>query len=359
MNRVAILLCACIALLPVPAHAQISFDGGGTGGGAVITGASTSACDATTDGGLRWSTGNSCIEFCNGTTWQCLQGTVCANSLPNTFSFTNQTNVAVSTVTTSNIVQITGITGCEVEVSITGQGTPQYQLCSDSTCTTVVQGWTSAKTAISNNEYLQLRLTSSSSGNITFTTAVTVGAGVVGWSVATTGDCTDPSPPVGTFCADGTVYAGITPDGGTKMYTTPCRHGETWDGTTCTGTSTLPLWSQTNTINTGVTGFNTGEGSTTALAGLSNADSPYSAASLCDGLVFGGQSDWYIPAEGEAQIIVSGCDLIPFNSCAASTRVWTSTETGSAQARYWQPNGAFSQSTKLTSTYRLRCVRKD
>lgn len=230
MIRFAFFLSACFFLITNPTHAQISFDGGGTGGGAIVAGASTSACDTTTDGGLRWSAGNSCVEYCNGTIWQCLQASVCPSSLPTSFTFTNQSSVAVSTIISSNIVQITGITGCTVEVSIVGQGTPEYRVCSDASCTTVVQGWTSAKTAMTNNQYLQLRLTSSASGNVTYLATVIVGARTVGWNVSTVGDCTA-SPPAGTFCADGTVYVGISPDGGTKMYTTPCPHGQTWSGT--------------------------------------------------------------------------------------------------------------------------------
>jgi hypothetical protein len=326
--------------------------------GETIIGSGASSCVAARDGAIRYNSTVKCVELCDAINWKCMTADACPNSLPASFTFTDQASVALSTLTTSNIVQITSITGCTVQVKVSGQGSPQYQTCSNATCTTIIQDWTSTAGQIQNNEYIRLRLTSSPSGNVTYLATVTVGARSVGWNVSTVGDCTA-SPPAGTFCADGTVYVGISPDGGAKMYTTPCPHGLTWDGTTCTGTATLPLWSQTNTINNGVTGFNTGEGNTTTLAGLSNADSPYSAATLCNSLVFGGQSDWYTPAEGEAQIIQSGCGVIPFNGCTSSTRRWTSTEVSATQARYWQPDGSITGTAKTGITYGLRCVRKD
>lgn len=326
--------------------------------GETIIGTGVQSCAAALEGAIRYDTTLDCIELCNGVLWQCIVADACPNSLPAAFTFTNQTNVAVSTLATSNIVQITGITGCTVQVKVSGQGTPEYQTCSDAACATFIQDWTSSPGTIQDNQYLRLRLTSSSSGNITFTAAVTVGARVGGWFVATTGDCTDPSPPVGTFCADGTVYVGLSPDGGTKMYVRPCRMGKTWNGTVCTGSTTPYQFSQGPTINTGVTGVTTGASNTAALAGLSNADSPYSAASICDGLSFGGHSDWYLPSINEAGVLQSGCDLIPEVICSSPVYQWSSRENAITTASRWAGDGSSSTFSKSTS-YGIFCTRKD
>lgn len=108
---------------------------------------------------------------------------------PDAFSFTDQTNVALSTLTTSNIVQIAGITG-SVATSISGGGSPEYRICSDGTSDancdgSVVQNWTSGAASINNNQYLQLRLTSSASNSTMLSATITVGTGSDQWNVTT------------------------------------------------------------------------------------------------------------------------------------------------------------------------------
>ena len=41
---------------------------------------------------------------------------------------------------------------------------------------------------------------------------------------------------IGWLCSDGTVYAGISPDGNKAMYVARCDNGQTWNGSTCSGT---------------------------------------------------------------------------------------------------------------------------
>jgi hypothetical protein len=338
--------------------AQTSFNAGGVNGGAIVVGASTTNCSGAMVGGMRWSTTNSCMEICAGSTWACAQISVCGNNLPSSFTFNNQTNVAVSTLISSNIVQVTGITGCTVEVSVTGSGTPEYRVCSDATCTAFTQDWTSSKSSLVNNQYVQMRLTSNSSGAVTSNASLTVGARSVGWSVTTTGDCTAPSPPLGTFCADGTVYVGLSPDGGVKMYATPCSQGRIWNGSSCTGTSTTIKWSEKATVATGVTNSTTGEANTTTLAGLSNADSPYGPAQICNNLVFGGQSDWYLPSTGEASILQAACGVTPDLSCSGGYQ-HTSRESSASDMFAWRTTSNNIIGTWKENLLPFRCVRKD
>jgi hypothetical protein len=46
-----------------------------------------------------------------------------------------------------------------------------------------------------------------------------------------TGTATPPT--VGQACTDGSVYAGLTPDGNVPMYVTPCDYGETGAAHSC------------------------------------------------------------------------------------------------------------------------------
>jgi hypothetical protein len=111
------------------------------------------------------------------------------DTTPTAFSFTDQTDVQLSTSTESNILQITGL-NISTPVSISGDGTPQYRICSDATCSSVAHTWSSAAGTIDNNEYLQLKLTSSSLLSVTNSATITVGTGSDNWGVTTI-------PPVG------------------------------------------------------------------------------------------------------------------------------------------------------------------
>jgi hypothetical protein len=108
---------------------------------------------------------------------------------PTTFSFTNlpgnggQT-VLLSTQYNSDIVQITGITG-SVGTSISGDASAAYRICNDSSCSSVAVNWTTSTSTISNNKYLQLRMTSSSSHATLKSMTVYVGSGSSTWTITT------------------------------------------------------------------------------------------------------------------------------------------------------------------------------
>lgn len=129
--------------------------------------------------------------------------------------------------------------------------------------------------------------------------------------------CADPvadSLAVGTVCDDGTVFAGMSPDGNVAMFATRCDAGQSWDGSACSGTRQLLSfndWDPDNdgTLNDSSTTFvlgaiagqsNTaGEANTVYHAGRMDSGSPYYAAQYCQNLIQHGQSDWYLPAQNE------------------------------------------------------------
>ncbi|NTW90068.1 MAG: hypothetical protein HGB37_04150 [Candidatus Moranbacteria bacterium] len=104
---------------------------------------------------------------------------------PDFFAFADTDGVDTNTLSTSDIVEITGADG--LSVSISGEGAPTYRICSDATCTTVAHDWTTDAGSIDSGEYLQLRLTSSSSFHTIRTATVTVGGGSNAWDVTTKG----------------------------------------------------------------------------------------------------------------------------------------------------------------------------
>src|SRR5690606_34398043 len=61
-------------------------------------------------------------------------------------------------------------------------------------------------------------------------------------TVAKSTDACIGAPAVGTVCADGSVYAGNSPDGDVPMYVTRCDLGQAWDGAACGGTRQQLPW---------------------------------------------------------------------------------------------------------------------
>ena len=88
------------------------------------------------------------------------------DTTPNSFTLQNVTNAGLSTVYLSVSVPVTGITGT-VNVSVSGDGNPQVLIGNGS--------WTSGPTTITNNFYINARLTSSASNSTAHTATVTVG----------------------------------------------------------------------------------------------------------------------------------------------------------------------------------------
>ena len=109
---------------------------------------------------------------------------------PNPYSFSEVDNVPINSQAESNIVQITGITGA-VPIQLSSPGFNSVaRVCSGPTAGTCGP-W--GATAISNNEYLQLRATVGALYNTTYTVNVTVGNIPANWNI-NTGEPPDTEP---------------------------------------------------------------------------------------------------------------------------------------------------------------------
>ena len=236
-----------------------------------------------------------------GATTSSVWSVTTSNNSPNAFSFTNQTGVNTNATITSNTVTLSGtFSGL---TATCGAG-----------CTGISRNGGASSTTVSGfgtGDTIVIKQTSSANSTTATTATVTVGGTTSGtWQVTTTTDpCAATSPTIGTVCADGSVYAGITPDTSVKMYAAPCDYGMTGSAGNCTGTSGQQLaWSGGGSIATGVTSQTTGRANTLALHNDDgNADAPYGAADYCYNLSnYLGHSDWYLPALGEATILYQG-----------------------------------------------------
>jgi hypothetical protein len=320
-------------------------------------------CSSTTAGALRYNSGAAAIQFCNGTSWATITGGSC-NAAATTFSFTNQSSLPTSTLETSNIIPIYGTDpSCNSTVSVTGTGSPQFQVCADSGCVTVVQAWTSTNTAIAmNGRFLTIRATSPSAANTTNTITASVGGTTSGWQLSTsaTGPCGS-SPTIGQVCSDNSIYAGVSPDTNSNMYVMPCDLGQTWSGSACTGTRTTYCWNNCTTSyqTTGVTSTITGRLNTSNLVALAgNTDGPYAAATACNSQTFGSES-WYLPSENELKVIWTNLSNGIVQNNFSLNSYWTSTENANSLAFYELFSTGGLGTLIKTFAENVRCARRD
>ena len=219
-------------------------------------------------------------------------------------------------------------------------------------------------------------------GTLTLSLTLTTAAGTSAPRTVTVAKsvdwCTDPaalaaaSP--GAVCPDGSVYAGLSPDGNVPMFVTRCDLGQIWDGAACTGTRTLLPWNDgiNISLNTPMADCNTPSPNVVAACNqgrsntsfLNTADStsavgtqPHLAAQACEALNLHGKDDWYLPAQGELfimyqQRVAIGNFLLDFRG------YWSSSEANVDIARFIRfDNGGVPNDTKSASRH-VRCARQ-
>ncbi|MDD2325313.1 MAG: DUF1566 domain-containing protein [Alphaproteobacteria bacterium] len=298
-------------------------------------------------GMVRYNTDSAALEVYSGSSpaWKSIS-TLASCAGPDAFSFSNQTGVAVSSEITSDAQTLSGF-ACTASAVCSG-------------CTILKNGVLQGTNAnFVSGDTIAIRLTSSSGYGATATGSVYVGNTYSGaWSVTTTSDVCSGTPSIGTVCSDGTVYAGLSPDGNVKIYTTRCDVGQTWDGSACTGTRTNKKWSYGVTIATGYTNGSTGESNTSGLYALNaNADGPYEAATFCQDLVINGQSDWYLPSSGELSVLYTSKTAIG-NFDTSGTYYWSSSELNTTNAWIQRFSDGNQANDNKTGNYYVRCARR-
>lgn len=159
---------------------QISINGGAWATSGNIANGQTLAVRLTSS--ASFSTAHTAVVSVGGTddTWSVT--TLPADTTPNAFSFTDQTGVALSTLTTSNSITISGIntttpvsvTGASAQISING-------------------GAWGTSGNITSGQTLAVRLTSDAAPGAEKTATVSVGGVTSEWSVTTIGPDTTPS----------------------------------------------------------------------------------------------------------------------------------------------------------------------
>ena len=322
------------------------------GDGIVRMGAASNV--TATEGALLYDKARNCLVACDGTDWFDVGCAAVSDNTPDAFSFTDQTGVAVSTLTASNSVTITGITG-SVNVSVTGGGNPQVRINGGAWATSGV---------IENGQSLEVRLTSSGSHSTMHSATVSVGTVSDQWDVTTGSGGPTGCPNIGDVCTDGSVYAGLSPDGNVAMYTTPADAPGTytWNDGSSNWVDTAMV-NCTNGTPGSATSCRTGEANTALLVGLSGSGSPapYEAAEYCDSLSAHGQTDWYLPAQDELDVLYDNHAAIGGFNAAGSFPAgwyWSSSERATSDARAQRFSDGSQDYVAKRNGIAVRCVRR-
>lgn len=155
----------------------------------------------------------------------------------------------------------------------------------------------------------------------------------------------------GQVCDDGTIYAGLSPDGSEEMYVASLNTegNATWNNGTA------------NWIETGFNDLDAGEANTNSLAVATDIGAPYEAALYCYNIFAHGLDDWYLPSRNELDLVYSGGVYLA--ELQADEDYWTSSENtagdGTDRAILLRDNGTFgSNAGNKNDAQQVRCVRK-
>lgn len=180
------------------------------------------------------------------------------------------------------------------------------------------------------------------------------GAGWVGIGMRAADPCTGTtSPPsIGDTCTDGSVYAGLSPNGNIPMYMKATGQGaKPWNNGNSSGK-----------VNVGVSNYNTGFSNTNTLIANDSDTSvggtqPHQAAQSCADATAHGHTDWYLPARNELQVLYDNRAAVGLGS---SGLYWSSTENLQNYAhRLDFSDGNWFTTIGKQGAYSVRCVRKE
>ena len=174
-------------------------------------------------------------------------------------------------------------------------------------------------------------------------------------------------PSVGDTCDDGSIYAGLSPDGSVAMYTTPADAASTYTWNDGSSNWVDTAMANCTDVSPGTAATcQTGEANTALLVGLSGSGTPapYDAAEYCDGLSAHGYDDWYLPAQDELNVLYTNKNTGDLNGTFNETGsfptgyYWSSSESiiNGARAQIFNGSGQLDSFKNLPFT--VRCVRK-
>lgn len=334
-----------------PARAEISMSTWGQGG--IRIGETAIPCTAAAEGALRYDTVGKGFEFCNGTAW-----------LPVLLAMSQPWIVVTPTVKT---------------LDVAGPGTPAYGAWEtftvenlgsvDSgtitfTLTNTAHFELGANTCVgggavlSQGESCTVQVRAKSGIDTSYSGQLRVNANnqpTANLSGAATGTCGAPGDDVGggKLVSCEASYALVATPGGCTDSGAPSCPG-TLDLVTRTWSSVHIMRGATSTMN--------GPANAAVIMPFHTDPPTYDAVKFCDDMVYGGHSDWYLPALNELLSVLEASNAIGGFPAGGIMTYWTSTEIGATSANIRNKNmdtGVVTQSAPTKSgLYKIRCVRR-
>lgn len=175
-------------------------------------------------------------------------------------------------------------------------------------------------------------------------------------------------PSIGDTCDDGSIYAGLSPDGGVAMYTTPADAPSTYTWNDGTGNyRDIPGMTNCTDNSPGTAATcQAGEANTAFLVGATGeSDYPFAAAEYCDGLSAHGYDDWYLPASDELNVLYTNKNTGDLNGTFNESGsipagwYWSSSEVNNIGARSQRFSDGNQNGFNKNNGLAVRCVRKE
>ena len=154
---------------------------------------------------------------------------------------------------------------------------------------------------------------------------------------------------IGGTCGDGRIrYAGMTQNTGARTYVTDVIQNGPWNS----GDSSYETLIGTDSPSTGAA--NTTTIAAADAQSLTTGTQIHMAARLCQDLVKGGYTDWYLPSSSELMVMTANRTAL-----GLSGTLWSSTEFDDQYAYAQTMGGTSSAVMKYTNSNGISCMRQD
>lgn len=171
----------------------------------------------------------------------------------------------------------------------------------------------------------------------------------------------------GTVCADGTIYAGLSPDGNVRMFTTaadaPGGTAYTWNNGNSSGASMVFVTADPCYFG-GEAGCKTGA-LNTADAAVADSDSsiggvqPHPAVLYCANLDSNTHTDWYLPAQEELEVLFGNRTAGNLSGTFDTVNgYWSSSEVNNVAVIFYSDAFPGGNNSTKENVNNVRCVRK-
>ena len=217
-----------------------------------------------------------------------------------------------------------------VPVSVSGDGDPVIS---------VAGGAFAASGTIRAGETVAVRLRSATEVGTTRTVNVQIAGQYFPFSVTTRADCRD--GPIGSICADGTIYVADDANG-ERIYLAAQEE---------VGTHQWKTSNSASTPGSDVSGYRT----TLSLLSSTGSASAHTAAAVC---IRRGPG-WFLPSHDDAVRILSNIAILPPEANINTTLYWGADQFSETQARLINFGVASDSATSKTASLPVRCARLD